>query len=241
MKIVNATWEKENIGAETVEISIERKDDKREVLNTLKDLRAEYMVVKVPSDYEMISFELSALGYTFIETMNHISNDLHLKPLNEKKQKIVENTEFLPMTDEDFAYIEQKIMKDLMFRTDRVARDPVFSLEKANQRYVNWLRSERGRGASFMKFVYQGKYIGFDCCREVEPGVYDDFISGIFTEYAGNGLSVNISHKLNDFVKQHGGSKIITAVSSTNSRALSHHINNGYVIDSSDYIWVKHL
>ena len=127
-----------------------------------------------------------------------------------------------------------------MFRTDRIARDPHFSLDQANRRYVNWLRSERERGAGLYKFVYYGQDVGFDCCRHMGEGVYDDFLSGIYQEVSGRGLSVNISHKLNDFVKTHGGRRIVTAISSTNVRSMNNHINNGYTIDSSSYVFVKH-
>lgn len=240
MNVIDAVWEMENLGVETKEIVVEQSDCKRDVLKLLEDISAQYLVVKIPSDFEPVSYELSQLGFVFIETMNQLSNGLQLKPISEHKQKIVQETDFVEMSDADFEYMCRKIKESLMFRTDRVARDPHFSLEQANRRYVNWLRSERERGAGLYKFVYHGHDVGFDCCRHMGEGVYDDFLSGIYPEFSGKGLSVNISHKLNDFVKAHSGKRIVTGVSSTNVRAMNHHINNGYTIDSSNYVFVKH-
>ena len=230
----------ENLGVETKEIVVEQSDCKRDVLKLLEDISAQYLVVKIPSDFESVSYELSQLGFVFIETMNQLSNGLQLKPISEHKQKIVQETDFVEMSNADFEYMCRKIMGSLMFRTDRIARDPHFSLEQANRRYVNWLRSERERGAGLYKFVYHGHDVGFDCCRHVGEGVYDDFLSGIYPEFSGKGLSVNISYKLNDFVKARSGKRIVTGVSSTNVRAMNHHINNGYTIDSSNYVFIKH-
>ena len=240
MNVINAVWEMENLGVETKEIVVEQSDCKRDVLKLLEDISAQYLVVKIPSDFESVSYELSQLGFVFIETMNQLSNGLQLKPISEHKQKIVQETDFVEMSNADFEYMCRKIMGSLMFRTDRIARDPHFSLEQANRRYVNWLRSERERGAGLYKFVYHGHDVGFDCCRHVGEGVYDDFLSGIYPEFTGKGLSVNISHKLNDFVKARSGKRIVTGVSSTNVRAMNHHINNGYTIDSSNYVFIKH-
>jgi len=240
MNVINAVWEMENLGVETKEIVVEQSDCKRDVLKLLEDISAQYLVVKIPSDFESVSYELSQLGFVFIETMNQLSNGLQLKPISEHKQKIVQETDFVEMSNADFEYMCRKIMGSLMFRTDRIARDPHFSLEQANRRYVNWLRSERKRGAGLYKFVYHGHDVGFDCCRHVGEGVYDDFLSGIYPEFSGKGLSVNISHKLNDFVKARSGKRIVTGVSSTNVRAMNHHINNGYTIDSSNYVFIKH-
>ncbi|MGO5050675.1 hypothetical protein [Dysosmobacter sp. Sow4_B12] len=240
MEIVDAVWEKTNIGVETKEITIEKTDRKADILDELKRLNAEYLVVKIPSDYESMSFEMAELGFVFIETMHQLSNDLHLKPLSERKQKIVEETDFVKMTGADFDHMCNRIINDCMFRTDRISRDPHFSIAQANRRYVNWLKSERDRGAQLYKYVYRGDNVGFDCFRHLGQGIYDDFLSGIYSDHAGKSLSVNITHKLNDYVTNAGGKKIITCVASTNTRALNHHVDNGYVIDKSNYIFVKH-
>ena len=241
MKIIDAVWEKENLGVETKEIVIEKGDAKSAVLKSLSEIFAQYLVVKVPSDFEPISYELFNLGFVFIETMNRLGNNMQLKPISEQKQKIVQETDCVEMSGTDFEYMSKKIMEDLMFRTDRIARDPYFSLEQANRRYVNWLRSERERGAALLKFVYHGDDVGFNCCKYLGNGIYEDLLGGIYTEFAGRGLAVNFVYKLNEFVTKRNGKKIVTAVSSTNVRAISHHINNGDIVESSNYVFVKHM
>ena len=126
MKIIDAVWEKENLGVETKEIVIEKGDAKSAVLKSLSEIFAQYLVVKVPSDFEPISYELFNLGFVFIETMNRLGNNMQLKPISEQKQKIVQETDCVEMSDTDFEYMSKKIMEDLMFRTDGIARDPYF-------------------------------------------------------------------------------------------------------------------
>lgn len=122
MNVINAVWEMENLGVETKEIVVEQSDCKRDVLKLLEDISAQYLVVKIPSDFESVSYELSQLGFVFIETMNQLSNGLQLKPISEHKQKIVQETDFVEMSNADFEYMCRKIMESLMFRTDRIAR-----------------------------------------------------------------------------------------------------------------------
>ena len=240
MKIIDAVWEKKNLGVQTIEIVVEKDDVPEIILPRIAQIDAEYTVVKIPSDYVPVTHNLFRLGFIFMETMNCISNNLSLRPLTKQKAEIVANTDFTKMTDQDFEMMCARILKEKIYRTDRIARDPYFNLEQANQRYVNWLRSERSRGAEIYKYVYQGDNIGYLCFKHIGDGVYEDFLSGIYSEFAGKGLAVSIPYKVDEYVKKCGGRRIITHISSTNVRSLSSRINNGYVIDSSNYVFSKH-
>lgn len=240
MKIVDAVWEEKNLGVKTIEITVEKSDIPEVILPRISQIDAEYVVIKVPSDFTPITHDLFLLGFVFMETMNCIGNNLSLRPLTKQKMEVVESTDFTKMTDNDFKNMCDKILKEKIYRTDRVARDPHFTLEQANRRYVNWLQSERARGSEVYKYIYKGDDIGYLCFKHIGDGIYEDFLSGIYSEFAGKGLAVCIPYKLDEYVKQMGGRRIITHISSTNVRSLSSRINNGYTIDSSNYIFSKH-
>ncbi len=240
MKIIDAIWEKRNIGVQTIEATVEYGDSKQTVLDRLQTLEAEYLVVKVPCDYEPVSFELAQMGYVFSETMHRLESDLNLKPLTDPvKLQIVRDTQFVAMDDKDFQNMCAHITGDLMFQTDRIARDPHFTLEQANQRYVYWLQSERERGAQLFQYVYQGQDVGFECVRHA-GGVYQRVLYGVYKEFSGRHLSVNCTYQLNEYAKAAGGQKVVTNISSSNVRSLKTHINRGFWIEESAYVFVKH-
>ena len=53
MKVIDAVWEKENLGVETKEVVIDHGDCKRNALKFLETVSAEYVVVKIPSEFPM--------------------------------------------------------------------------------------------------------------------------------------------------------------------------------------------
>ena len=72
MKIVNAVWEKRNIGVTTIEITIDKTDAISDIEKMLMDTEAEYIVVRLPIDKIDVSYMLQKMNYVYIETMYHL-------------------------------------------------------------------------------------------------------------------------------------------------------------------------
>ena len=68
MNVVNAVWEKRNIGVDTAEVTIEEADDVQTIKDTLNNLEVEYIVVKVPSSRSDVLFLVQNRGIIILKT-----------------------------------------------------------------------------------------------------------------------------------------------------------------------------
>ena len=63
MKIVKAHWEKRNINKNCLEITVEENDTNKDVLKKLKPLKADYKVIKIPTNNVSLLFALQKEGF----------------------------------------------------------------------------------------------------------------------------------------------------------------------------------
>ena len=70
MKIVDAVWEKRNLGVTTCEVTIEQEDTLEEVNSACDDLsnRYEYLVFKIPSNRSDLVLPMQLKNFRYIET-----------------------------------------------------------------------------------------------------------------------------------------------------------------------------
>ena len=137
MIIVDAVWEKRNLGVETKEITIEATDNQQTVKDTLSELNCEYAVVKLPSARPDLISVIQECGFCFVEDMVHLVSYLKIierSALEERLDKAV-SVEIMGEDEIDKIYCE---IKKEMFATDRVILDNHFTVQQAQQRYINW-------------------------------------------------------------------------------------------------------
>ena len=101
MKIINASWEKRNLGVDCNEIEIESGDTIEEIKKKSADFETEYTVVKVPTGMVEISNYLQSSGYTFIELMTLCHNKGILPNLSPIHQRVINVVKSVEMNDED--------------------------------------------------------------------------------------------------------------------------------------------
>lgn len=161
MKIVDAVWEKRNLGVTCYEITFDTRD-------SLDDIKArwdeitdrQYLVFKVPPKRADIVAYIQSQGFRFIEASLTFSWNLCNWTLDEKFQPLCDQCTYAPMNDADIEIMLSEI-KSGIFKTDRVYLDPYFTHEQAAQRYVNWAKDLIERGATPYKVMYQGENVGF--------------------------------------------------------------------------------
>ena len=95
MKLVNAIWEKRNLGIDCNEITIETTDVTNEVLEKINNYETQYTVVKVPSNMNEICNGLQQKGYTYIETVINCFNAAKLPDLNSVQKRIVNSLTYI--------------------------------------------------------------------------------------------------------------------------------------------------
>ncbi|KTE93855.1 hypothetical protein AT727_02550 [Desulfitobacterium hafniense] len=239
MKIIDAFWEKRNLGVSATEVVVEINDEVCDIVERLKTLTTEYNVVKLPVCRVDVSFALSKLGFSFIETMNHLTHDMRTIPLDSRKIEIFDSTDFLPMENEDIQTMYSNIRKGL-YKTDRIYFDSYFTPQQSANRYIGWISDELERGSEIYKLVYNGECFGFVGFKKIREYEYQNFIYGIYPPFQGKGLAFNMTYKLVDELKVRGVKAIYIDISSNNIPSLQASIRYGYMFNSFTYIFVKH-
>lgn len=240
MKIVDAFWEKRNLGVDTVEFTVEEKDSTDNIIELIKNNEKIYNVVKIPSTMGALNFIMHDLGYTYVEgscNLVHNLNPVNFTPL---QKRLSDSVDYQKMNYNDYDKLFSEIGKG-MFRTDRIAIDPHFGIETANRRYINWLMDELDRGTEIYKFVYKEKDIGFFAFKEINDGVYYPFLSGIYESFSRSGLGFAICTKPIEEAVKRNGKEISTYASTNNRTAFLQALVFGYLPYNINSVFVKYV
>lgn len=90
MKIVDAVWEKRNLGVETVDFTIEENDEIQNVKELLLKYDAPYQVMHVPSGKTDVLLCAGELGFSVIEVnikLGHQMKDVSIPRLFQRYEK----------------------------------------------------------------------------------------------------------------------------------------------------------
>lgn len=240
MKIIDAYWEKRNLGVDVAEFEINGDEPISEIKKSITENEKNYNYVKVPIEKMNLYNLMSELGYSFVEESFHLFHDLKTIPINSLHKRISDCVSSLPMDDSDIDELFSEIRKG-MFRTDRIALHPDFGIEKANLRYINWIKDELDRGTEVYKLKYKNDNIGFFVYKEIDNGVYYPFLAGMYQKYINSGLGINIVIKpIQETIRRNGRCNF-TYVSSNNTASLMSNIAFGYRICGTSAVFTKKL
>lgn len=240
MKVVDAVWEKRNLGIDTVEVEIEVGDTEEQVREVLNSVSAPYSVIKVPTELGCMIRVVQEMGYRYAETSFALSGkikDMIVPKAYIRYCNVLETT----IADEDLtARVLSEVGSGHIFATDRIALDPMFSQVIAGKRYANWIGDEIKRGAKIYISNYKGMPVSFTVMKGLEDGVYHSFLGGVFEDAANKGFGFSGLLAIYDVVKQNEGKKILTHVSSNNMPMLRLHMSFGYDIVGAESVFIKH-
>lgn len=239
MKVVDAVWEKRNLGVNTQEITILASDSIEEVEKTLKTLSAEYQVVKIPTGNTKVMWKLEDMGFRYIETIVHVENSLKNLELKGIPKRINDELTYELMNQKDRNQMFEEIRKG-MFKTDRVALDSNFSLQQANNRYIGWISDEIEKGTEVFKYIYHNQTIGFFTFKEIARGVYYPFLAGIYKQYQNSPVGMIYLYKPLEEAKKRDAKFVSTYISMNNSNAVRLHVQFGFEFKNIINVYVKH-
>lgn len=237
MQIVDAIWEKRNLGVSCYEITCERGDSVEELVHVLNSYEAQYMVLKIPSGMVAHMMAAQAHSYTFIEALAHVTHDLKsFTPVGVQK-RLLESVSYAPMDEADVDVLRYQLEEGI-FTTDRVALDPAFSPQLANQRYIGWLEDEVTRGAELFKLVCKEKSIGFfaSCLKNRDLCA---IVGGMYNGISGS-LGGSMVHSLILEAMNKNASRVSSHVSLNNSSAIRLHSAFGFFFSETQYVFIKH-
>jgi GNAT superfamily N-acetyltransferase len=235
MKIIDATWEKRNLGVSCTEVIVEDGDDYQLVERKLIELNSNYMVVKIPIKRLDFAQMLSNNNFTCVETLFELKYTLNdSKTVKDLKYSIL----YSQMNEGDIENLYNQIERG-MFNSDRVFLDHHFTKKQAFNRYVGWVKDELEMGSSLFKNIYNGDQIGFFGVKKKEKGVFHQFLVGMYPEYQKKGMGASLVMNAIDYAREQGGSFFSTTVSSNNLPSLKLHLSCGLLPDSACYVYTK--
>lgn len=237
MKIVDAYWEKRNLGVSTTEFTIENNDKWEDIENVLANCDSDYQVLRLPCQKTEMVFNVQKHSFLYVEDMVTLKSELNTLKFDPISKRLYKEVSFEKMNESDIEQLRNEIKKGL-FYTDRVYLDPFFDNMLAFDRYINWVNDEYDRGALFYKFVYKQKTFGFSILKKLSDDCYDGFLGGLYKDFQKGGFG-NVLNIV-DIVKALGGSSVVSNVSSNNFSQIKNLITKGYYPLCSYHIFVKH-
>lgn len=240
MKIIDAYWEKENLGVISKEFILNEKDTVDDFLKSqLNTDEVEYFVVKVPVGRFDLNKILSDLGYSFIETSINLKLNLKNFIPQRLQERLNKDISYEKMNDSDLDQLFNEV-KNGLFKTDRIILDNSFSIKQSSNRYQNWIRTELSKDAEIFKIVHKGDSIGFFILKQLNEFTYYPFLAGMYDSYINSGLGFVTLRKIIEEVESRGGKLIDTFVSSNNPNVIKTHLAMGFNLNTQNYVFVKH-
>jgi hypothetical protein len=240
MELIDAFWEKRNLGVDCTEITISNEDtvSQLEAITDLLDT-IEYIVVKVPIARLDINEYLTKHDFVFIEA--NVNFQLNIKDaiLTPLQQRLNNSIAYAEMNASDLSLLYVEIEKGL-FKTDRILLDHNFTKLQAATRYINWIKDELARTAKAYKIVYKEDTIGFFTFKQIAEDVYYPFLAGLYEKYSQSGLGFTTLRKPIEEVIKRKGKLISTYASTNNPYVIRAHTQQGFSIHDMQYVYVKH-
>ena len=240
MELINAVWEKRNLGVDCIEVSCAEHDEADELNKVLADISVSYSVVKIPAGSADLLYTAQMQGYMVAETGIEIWGDMRRVKTPKMYERFLPHIKMEQAEGEMLDKVLNYIRSGQIFTTDRVATDPHFSVEIAGRRYYYWCQDALEQGAYMGVLYYKDQPIAFNLSKQKEHGISDGLLGGVFPEAVNKGLGFLIVHGENEICKLHGGKTCIGRVSSNNLPILRLHTQYGYEIRRISYVLVKH-
>jgi hypothetical protein len=241
MKIIDAFWEKRNLGVETKEIILSGTDSLLDVENVLNSLSSakRYIVVKIPAGKPDFIKLLTDRGFCFVETLFEVSlriTDFQLPKSFKRFDNLLSYKKLT--TNEDFERLEKEIYRGI-FTTDRIALDSNFGIEIASIRYINWIKDELQNGNEIFEILHKEKPIGFFALKKISEGKYDNFLAGMYQREFNTGFGFSILSKPIIELSNRQAEFYITHISSNNPAIIRLYFNFGFSPVEIVYVMTK--
>lgn len=244
MKIIDAEWEIRNIGVKTFEIMVDKEDTMEkfeEEERNIIDKKAEYIVVKTPVNMPEFIWGLSKLGYTFLE-MNlsiGLTKDKFVVP--NYISRLDRNMEVVHIAEKSELEKKLEIFKNDIFDTDRISVDPFFKKGSSANRYFFWINDMINSGCKFYNLRYKEKNLGFFLVKKIDEKTAYPVLAGLYPEYKGKGLGGVLIKRCVETIWENGFERIYTNLVSNNIEIIKIDLSIGFTIESSSYVYVKHI
>lgn len=243
INIIDAFWEKRNLGISIYEVTIEERANVEE-LDSIDKLNGDLIFVKINSNNTDVIERISQKKFTYTENQfsiqkkikNHIVSDLHLTTL-----KFLESHPISNLSEAEIIFDE---LDRGLFTTDRISLDKNFGIQTSNLRYKNWIYD----------MINSGNY---ECCiirtknnktpvsfyiNKYDGDISQCILGGVFNDFKNRGFGHSfIYFSIENSIKQN--CKILkTQISSNNIPVFNIYSSVfGFEIKENYVVFKKHI
>ena len=240
MKIVDAFWQKRNLGVNVTEIQCEPADRKEELASGLSKIQAPYSVCKVPGGAVELLLCAQEQGYQVIEMSIGLESGIRNLELPTVYKRFAPEITIKDADKEQEELVLKEIESGSIFKTDRIALDPYFGETAAGKRYANWTRDLIQQGGRVCVGYYKDIPTAFGVNQDREHKESNAVLGGLLNNRAGVGLGFLSLYTNLYSAKEHGNIKVKTHVSSNNPAIIHLHLQFGYHINEMQYVLIRH-
>lgn len=240
MEIIDAVWEKRNLGCETVEIRCSYEDETLDV-EAINSLKQPYQVMKIPAGKADLLLQAQGLGFQVMECQIGFKRTVKDFEMPKKYQRFVKDTSYHEASQEEIEDTLRRIEAGNMFTTDRIALDSHFSKEIAGKRYANWIRDLLKNGYVLYMKTYKCEVFGWSINNSSTSKKANAILGGNFQEKVWSGAGIAGLYIVIQIAKDHGSDIICGAASINNLRNVKLLLEFSYAIDYVEYVLIKHL
>lgn len=247
MKIIDAFWEKRNLGMDVVEIILDSNDldNFTEIENNIiKNCTDKYAVIKMPVGNLCALHKLQNMGFYFMEAAFVLSKDLTDYTIPMSFKNIMGKIKPVEIKKEEWQSVVDKI-EDGMYSTDRIYLDPMLKKEMSGKRYCNWINDLFKKDNAFM---YENILV--DTNERIGYGVYTvdtvknelySLLTGIYPEYQGKGYGGAVINSPVTLAIEKGLMNFTTSISSNNIKVMKKHLRFGFELEQEQYVLRRYL
>lgn len=239
MKVIDAHWEKRNLGVSCTEITADLTDTLDAVRTAICQLSDDYVVAKVPVPRVDLLLCFQEAGYAVIEAVLHIKMGLHNVVFPQLYKRYENDLSFRQANANDVRQIMAEIRAGV-FATDRISLDPRFTPTHAANRYRHWIEDELNRNSNAYITMFKSRDIGFSILRNDGEGRFNGLFGGLYLAERKSALGFAIGWANIVKARELGGTVIETNVSANNLAAVKMNLSVGYEVAGISYVLVKH-
>lgn len=245
MKIIDAFWEKRNLGVDVTEVELDKRDplDLHSTISEIDELRSPGRLIyaKIPVGNLSLLHALEDMGFRFLECQIKVSRSLNDYEPPVELKPLLENTsvQIIKKDKGELSFLVEKISPG-MFNTDRIYLDPLWGEayeEISATRYKNWISDIfKDNTTICYYFLRFSRIIGFGVAKQDPCGdTVHGLLGGVLKSEEDPVASVSFLHA--PLVLFKGvGAKFITSISSNNFAVCRLYIFFGYKIEKMQYV-----
>lgn len=223
MKVVNATWEKRNLGLKVCEITFQSGDAKGDFSKILDENIYDYYVARVPSTEIQLVHDLESIGFRYLENqMNIYFDTIEIHRIDERWiGRFGDYTCNLCTGGDEFDEIISRTRSGL-FEKDRMSVDPLIDKSLPDKRVANWILDMQKQADNSIYIIRKSnEMVGFFILRKTAPLTSYVEMAAIFSEYRKRGLAFLLIYNILVMAAREGSKRILASLSTNNISTIN--------------------